>query len=563
MKKLLLMPLMFTITASAQPIAGDYLQTNNIRAHVSSTGDLFNMPDGFVAPASGSSKTMFAGNLWFGGYDNGGQLRLSAQTYRQTGTDFWPGPLDPTASYDTSFQTTMNKVWKISQCDIDAYSNWINGGTVGANPVNPAAMNVINSWPATDPYGVQMAPFEDFNANNTYEPWLGEVPKIKGDEAIYFIYNDKGGIQTTTGGSALGVQVQGMMYAYNCSDNPALYNSIFVHYKLINKSALTIDSMHVGNWTDFDIGDPYDDYVGCDVQRSMYFGYNGNSVDGVYGSTPPYQGVILLKGPYSDANLTDDNSVYPFNGLGYADGIPDNERLFMSSSGYYNNSFSVTGYPINDVDHYNYLTSQWQDGTPWQYGGNAHLSGGPATEYIYPGASDPMGYGTGGTAMPSWSESTAGNIPGDRVAHGTFGPFTMFPGEINEVEIAYVFAQAGSGGSSASHALLTSYADYLRANVDNDSMSCGCDGLTSITDQETENNLFSIFPNPSFEQVFVSLSESGSEYLLTISDVTGREISSQVIHNNESLNVTALSKGIYLFRISDGKNTQVKKFIRN
>jgi len=34
----------------------------------------------------------FSGALWIGGKDNGGNLKLAAMTYRQRGSDFWPGP---------------------------------------------------------------------------------------------------------------------------------------------------------------------------------------------------------------------------------------------------------------------------------------------------------------------------------------------------------------------------------------------------------------------------------------------------------------------------------------
>ena len=34
---------------------------------------------------------IFAGSIWLGGVDELGQLKVAAQTYRQTGADFWPG----------------------------------------------------------------------------------------------------------------------------------------------------------------------------------------------------------------------------------------------------------------------------------------------------------------------------------------------------------------------------------------------------------------------------------------------------------------------------------------
>ena len=36
----------------------------------------------------GNKHSMFAGALWIGGVDDGGQLKVAAMTYRQSGNDF-------------------------------------------------------------------------------------------------------------------------------------------------------------------------------------------------------------------------------------------------------------------------------------------------------------------------------------------------------------------------------------------------------------------------------------------------------------------------------------------
>ena len=48
----------------------------------------------YEIPKGSGKHSMFAGALWIGGYDDNGQLKVAGQTYRQSGTDYWPGPLD-------------------------------------------------------------------------------------------------------------------------------------------------------------------------------------------------------------------------------------------------------------------------------------------------------------------------------------------------------------------------------------------------------------------------------------------------------------------------------------
>ena len=69
---------------------------NNVRATILGGGDMWwNLSDDqYEIPKGGGINSLFAGSLWIGGVDAGGQLRVAAMTYRQSGNDFWPGPLD-------------------------------------------------------------------------------------------------------------------------------------------------------------------------------------------------------------------------------------------------------------------------------------------------------------------------------------------------------------------------------------------------------------------------------------------------------------------------------------
>ena len=119
------------------------------------------------------------------------------------------------------------------------------------------------------------------NGDGVYDPiGSGDYPLIKGDQAIFFVYNDAKGTHTETGGLPLGVEIQGMAYAYSCANDSALYNTIFTNNKIVNKSGSRIDSAFIGNFTDTDIGWYNDDFIGCDVKRGAYYGYNGTAIDG-------------------------------------------------------------------------------------------------------------------------------------------------------------------------------------------------------------------------------------------------------------------------------------------
>ena len=72
------------------------IDVNNVRATILGGGDMWwNLSDAqYEIPKGSGLNSLFAGSLWIGGVDAGGQLKVAAMTYRQGGNDFWPGPLD-------------------------------------------------------------------------------------------------------------------------------------------------------------------------------------------------------------------------------------------------------------------------------------------------------------------------------------------------------------------------------------------------------------------------------------------------------------------------------------
>jgi len=114
------------------------LDINSVRAGIANRGDMHwnvggNGNPQYEVPKGSGKNSNFASALWIGGLDAGNQLHGAAQTYRQNGVDFWPGPLDTiAATIDTVTSKNYDKIWKVSYTDINTFINAFNSGSVVA-----------------------------------------------------------------------------------------------------------------------------------------------------------------------------------------------------------------------------------------------------------------------------------------------------------------------------------------------------------------------------------------------------------------------------------------------
>jgi hypothetical protein len=384
------------------------LDVNNVRCLLHNGGDMwwdlqanprYEVPK--VTNAADKRHSSFAGSLWIGGIDEAGQLRVAAQTYRQSGYDFWPGPLTSGgATIDPATCEKWDKHYVITKEEIGAFRSAFSAALIGGPPVNMDLYPNVKAWPAygTDADGVRLAlaPYVDVDGDPfNYNPESGDYPDIRPcdgggepDQAIWWVINDKGDVHTETGGEAIGVEIQMLAFAFSTAN--AINDMTFYKYKVINKSTLKLNDCYMGQWVDSDVGNYQDDYVGCDTSRGLGFAYNGDATDeGAtgYGLNPPSFGLDFFQGPYGD------------NGT----------RLPMQRFVYYENDFSLRGNPEVATHFYGYLIGKWKDGSNMVNNGTNGYGSGPLTNFIYPG--DP---GFCGGPSIGWSEVSAGNSPFDR-----------------------------------------------------------------------------------------------------------------------------------------------------
>jgi len=473
--KILLLFVMFaaTFNMSAQFHPNAEINTNNIRTHLGGTGSFMinnrtgntvaAENSGYFVPATDSTKTIYQQSLWIGGLDENDNLRLAAFRFGQLGEDFFSGPLRITnATTDIYGVMDYHHVWKITRDDIE---NLI------ANP-NGDITDDILTWPAhgnvEDGYAENLAPFIDVDGDGKYNPRNGDYPDIDGDVALFCIFNDSYFRHNETQGEMIGLEVHCMLYGFNAPDDETLNNTMFMRYWLINRSNNPLHDVYVGYWTDFDIGESHDDYLGCDVERGYYYGYNGSSMDGdgtngTYGANPPAQIVAVLGGPNLPADGIDNPKFdldgnqlcnESINGTGFGDEIVDNERLGLTGFIIQKNFLGPNSDPENAEEYYLALKNMWKDGMNMEYGGYGYPGDagvvGPACRFALPHDSDPLNWGTNGV-MPNggynqnglyWNAYKGNNgeplEPYDVRATGISGPFNFSKDEVHVIDLGFI-----------------------------------------------------------------------------------------------------------------------------
>jgi hypothetical protein len=501
----------------APPTTTTYLELNNVRAMIHTAGNLWQVPNQnfsqYEVPKNSGIMALFTAALWLGGTDVNNQLKLAALRYRD-GQDYWSGPLtqitaettyDNCSKYDKHFVTTQDMVREFNAW-FEAGLNDQQNGTATQNELFPAykVPDIIKNWPAhgdvTQGQDYYLAPFYDFNGDGHYNwedgdfPWY-DIKKDKecsvdrsvslyGDMNYWWVMNDKGNIHTETGADPIGMEIRAQAFAF--ASNDEINNMTFYNYELINRGTQTLYNTYFGFFTDGALGDPYDDYVGCDVSRGLGYYYNGDNYDADnsgykgYGNSPPAVGVDFFEGPYQDDDGIDNGfgigEDEALNGIGYGDGIVDNERFGMRRFLYYSNTTNGANPnqtdPVNASDYYNYLRGYWKDGTKFVYGGSGHISDPDANplmpcDFMFPGTTDPQGWGTGGVPQPNWTEQTANNTPNDRRFVESAGPFLLKPGAVNNITVGVVWARSTGGDPFQSVETLRRADDKAQALFEN------------------------------------------------------------------------------------------------
>ena len=362
-------------------------------------GGMFIPYDGVDAILDGTTDNtcVYSSGLWIGGIVNGDTL-VSIAEYL---TEFWPGPMSGGAHIAGADSDPQYRVYKL-------YAD-----SMADNPNDDYL-----EWPV---------------ANGA--PVDGEgKPALRGDQTLWSVFNDAnpntqdsdyGGLGT------MGIEVQ--MTTWGSGLYESVQHTYFIEYKLYNRGNKTINDMYIGIWSDPDLGFRSDDFVGCDTLDDLFYAYNADNDDAVYGNRPPAVGYKFMYGPLVPAT--------GYTGIYAGATVPNMKNLGMTSFYRYINGTD----PTSPEQMYRWMAGIFPESDPYNNG----------TSFMTPG--DPI--------------TATGDLdfaPADRKMIGSAGPFNMAPGDSQFVSIRVAAVQGGNRLLSLS---------TMRFFINTGSPSC-CVGMT-------------------------------------------------------------------------------------
>jgi len=479
---------------NCQPSTAQYdMEINNVRARLLTGGDIWwNLQDGRYivpkpAPGFPEVSSIFAGGVWVGGVDPNGALKLAGVTYRtlnaaNNATDFYPGPLDENGLTDLQVCTDWDDFFVVKGENVLKHIAAFDASVRDSVDLECDSIpEDVLYWPGRgNPFWSQnfeyplpdqnLGNFWDEDEDGIYNPCSGDFPVIDirdcepatrlearellPDEMVFWVYNDNGGNHVLSGATAIQMEIQVQSFAYATNDE--INDMSFYRFKLINRASDDIRDCYFAMWVDPDLGCSEDDYIGCDVERSMGYVYNEDAADGSPGTScpggvPTYEldvpilGIDYFRGPrgpkvfatdeFGNIQVNSEGDTILLNPESESGEMDTLVELGMTSFLYQNRGVSNPPEGTQDPDlgfeFYNILKGQWKDGTAVTFGGSGFdPASTDSVNYVFP---DPPNDDTG------WSMCTADLPFDDRRTVQATGPLLLQPGAKNELIIGAVF----------------------------------------------------------------------------------------------------------------------------
>jgi hypothetical protein len=425
--------------------------------------------------------------LWITAKDEQGNFYTAVQRIAAKDSfDFWPGPID-TLTGQTGDIDKWDNIYAVSQEDIAYHlAHFMDNGYL--------ASDQIMNWPAEGNSGFSkyLAPFIDFNIDGIYTPKDGDYPAIKGDKAVYCIFNDINDEHTSSFGAGLGIEVQMFAYTYVESD------AIYLEYYIINRRPRTYSDVKIGFFLDGECGLRTDNYAGTLEQYPQtIFVHNGDDTDeGFFMNDLPFVGVVFL-----------------------------NENLAQSIS--FTDGSGKNGKPQVNTDFIRYSQGLWKDSTPLTYG-KSGIDLGDKTPYIFAQS--------GSNSNEIWTETNEMNNLGARTMLGITDEPILSPKGYIKRNFAIISGTAASAESFTAEIKqkARSASQFWKA--------------TNNTQVVYKSEIHNIYPNPSNGSFTITNLTMNSEIFIT--DSQGVTVFSQ--RNFKSTSYTCnvfMAIGVYQISI--------------
>ncbi len=470
-----------------------------------------------------------------------------------------------------------NNVWANAVASAALVIDYI-AGNVGADPADiKNALYVVKandipfgrSWQIWKDAVERGAEFYDGDNDGKYNPvdknfngiWDTDedMPMILGDETVWCVYND--GVPSSLRrwpSSPKDIEIAQTIFT---SETAGLENVIFLRYKIINKSSRDYNSVYFGFWADADLGNPVDDFTGCDTSLNSGFYYNdGNdSQYDYYGLTPPAFCTTLLQGPVIETNSVSDTAVLNLGEILGTKKIPNSKNLNINAHTIYISADTFFGDPYFPENTRNLLKGKHPFGSEinpctFPYG---QVFGGVDCNEIdshFWFSGDPVN-------QTGWINTH----PSDKTNILSTGPFTLKPNIPVDIIGAYI-VESGTDALNSVSVTKQIVERVIQEYKNNFSSLTYKPGVP--TNPVYNYELYQNYPNPfnPITTIRYALPQDGF-VTLKIYDILGSEIATLVNEQKSAgkyevnFNASSLSSGVYIYKIQSGSFTNSKKML--
>lgn len=412
--------------------------------------------------------------------------------------------------YNSQSFENYDQVWKVTSQEI-----WGHQQGLGSS------YSIMN-WPAhgdtSNGEAFYLAPFVDVNGDGIYSPSQGDYPKIKGDEAIYFIVNDKNSNHVNFYNHSIGIEIHVMIYSFNSNIN-TINNTTFVNYSVYNRSSIDFVEFYSSPYLDADLQCAYNDFHGCDSLRNTVLSFEGKDSS----TNPSYtcQDTLIRNSALALRLLNKKmyssfyNGVGTFSSLSTTISVTREERLenlMLGLSPFGDSLYSFIDSSLTHQVSPNGINQIIASDSILDYGGDPKINAVIKTDYF-----------------PSNSSLC--------------------------FDIAYVYYQNDSLNNieNASQILLAT--DTVQDFYDNINLSC-IGFLTNIEKSENRRITTSSYPNPAVDQATIDFSRELLDAEVNLQNSLGQIVRKVEISNVSQLQIErkGLESGVYFYSILEKGN---------
>ena len=303
MHRLLLPPLLLSLgclfAQNCPPTAIAPLSAPSATVLVSNAGDFwFDGNDGAATVRaqrpngdSISFTTAFVGALWLSATLPDVSLRAVAPEYgRGFGEySYAPGPLS-SEGLPQADCADWDRLFPLTRGEVDAVMAAYTG-----LPLDPTTVpERVLGWPGRgNPYFRQvngfdlpdraaaLAPFRDRDGDGVYEPTRGDYPLVRGDRAVWTVFNSAVQNRFSPPGAFLPAEVALLAYTYDAPTDPALATTTFYQYTITNGGDQPWTNFRPGFFLDFDLGCFENDRIGTIPDEGLLHVHNREADENV------------------------------------------------------------------------------------------------------------------------------------------------------------------------------------------------------------------------------------------------------------------------------------------